>query len=266
MLLRTAKSCGPDAPTLASRLRMLCRPYRASDTTSVRKRRWQESPVTEESTKETVKTIACGNAGQFRCIRLLVCFLLHEAHTRLRVQRAPGIPHALFGRARDKCKPRTLRAARTKSYMQLYQRHCERSEAIHSFFLLQHGLLRGACHRARIRATRWLAMTVSRPSWQHPQPSSPAKAGDPVFRGVNGRIEKLQSTGHSAGARHRARRRRDPVAEYDGFLWSDAAHALNTRLLPGLCSETVGTSISRSPARLRVAHFMVPFPTPTPLD
>src|SRR5258705_10000103 len=24
----------------------------------------------------------------------------------------------------------------------------------------QHGLLRGACHRARIRATRWLAMTA----------------------------------------------------------------------------------------------------------
>src|SRR5882757_6447053 len=53
-------------------------------------------------------------------------------------------------------------------------RHCERSEAIHSFFtrrdgLLRfarndgagEGLLRGACHRARIRATRWLAMTVS---------------------------------------------------------------------------------------------------------
>src|SRR5258705_6573655 len=27
----------------------------------------------------------------------------------------------------------------------------------------QHRLLRGACHRARIRATRWLAMTVSKP-------------------------------------------------------------------------------------------------------
>jgi hypothetical protein len=26
--------------------------------------------------------------------------------------------------------------------------------------LRRHGLLRGACHRARIRATRWLAMTV----------------------------------------------------------------------------------------------------------
>jgi hypothetical protein len=50
-LMRTAKSCGPDAPTLASRLRF------------TRKRRWQKSPVTEESAKETVKTIACGNAG-----------------------------------------------------------------------------------------------------------------------------------------------------------------------------------------------------------
>ena len=29
MLQRTAKSCGPDAPTLASSLRMLCRPNRA---------------------------------------------------------------------------------------------------------------------------------------------------------------------------------------------------------------------------------------------
>jgi hypothetical protein len=29
ILLRTAKSCGPDAPTLASSSRMLCRPYRA---------------------------------------------------------------------------------------------------------------------------------------------------------------------------------------------------------------------------------------------
>ena len=32
-------------------------------------------------------------------------------------------------------------------------------EAIHSFFALRDGLLRGACHRARIPATRWLAIT-----------------------------------------------------------------------------------------------------------
>src|SRR6266481_4399129 len=34
-----------------------------------------KSPVTRESAKETVKTIACGNAGRFRCTRLLVCVL-----------------------------------------------------------------------------------------------------------------------------------------------------------------------------------------------
>jgi hypothetical protein len=38
---RTAKSCGPGAPTLALSLREA----------SSRRRRWQESPVTEESTK-----------------------------------------------------------------------------------------------------------------------------------------------------------------------------------------------------------------------
>src|SRR6266516_542479 len=37
------------------------------------------------------------------------------------------------------------------------------------------GLLRGACHRARLRATRWLAMTVSRRA--RPQLSSPGLTG-----------------------------------------------------------------------------------------
>ncbi len=57
-------------------------------------------------------------------------------------------------------------------------RHCEfvrrsstseggSDEAIHSFFAQRDGLLRGACHRARIRATRWLAMTVSRCATPH---------------------------------------------------------------------------------------------------
>src|SRR3979490_1274224 len=51
-LMRTGKSCGPDAPTLVSSF---------ADFSA--QRRWQESPVAGESTKETVKTIACGNAG-----------------------------------------------------------------------------------------------------------------------------------------------------------------------------------------------------------
>jgi|SRR5882724_1428010 len=54
---RTAKSCGPDAPTLASSWRRCF---------ASRWRWWQESPVTRESPKETVKTIAQGNAG---CLR-----------------------------------------------------------------------------------------------------------------------------------------------------------------------------------------------------
>jgi hypothetical protein len=47
-----------------------------------------------------------------------------------------------------------------------------------------------------------LAMTVS--NAPHSQPSSPAKAGDPVFRGVSDGAEKLRRTGYSA------------FAEYDG--------------------------------------------------
>ena len=48
-ILRTAKSCGPDAPTLAS-----------SWWKRFLRRGWQQSPVTRESAKETVKTVARG--------------------------------------------------------------------------------------------------------------------------------------------------------------------------------------------------------------
>src|SRR6202165_629432 len=62
MLQRTAKSCGPDAPMLASSSRSCVGPTGLRQNL-IRGRRWQTSPVTGESTKETVKTIACGNAG-----------------------------------------------------------------------------------------------------------------------------------------------------------------------------------------------------------
>jgi hypothetical protein len=60
------KSCGPGAPTLASSLRKV-----------FRRRRWQKSPVTGESTKETVKTIAQGRPGQSGepVVTTLVCFI-----------------------------------------------------------------------------------------------------------------------------------------------------------------------------------------------
>jgi hypothetical protein len=50
MLQRTAKSCGPDAPMLASSLRMLCWPYRAGHNVSPLMTVAKE-PVTGESTK-----------------------------------------------------------------------------------------------------------------------------------------------------------------------------------------------------------------------
>jgi hypothetical protein len=43
-------------------------------------------------------------------------------------------------------------------------RHCERNRSNPSRSKRIGGLLHGACHRARIRATRWLAMTVDTPS------------------------------------------------------------------------------------------------------
>jgi hypothetical protein len=57
---------------------------------------------------------------------------------------------------------RCFASPRNDACLKLESRHCEErsDEAIHSFFAWRHGLLRGACHRARVRATRWLAMTV----------------------------------------------------------------------------------------------------------
>jgi hypothetical protein len=49
-----------------------------------------------------------------------------------------------------------------------------------SSFLRPDGLLRGACHRARVRATRWLAMTKSVTLG-----SSAAKSGALVLRSVS---------------------------------------------------------------------------------
>jgi hypothetical protein len=62
----------------------------------LRLRWWQESPVTKESAKETVKTIAQGRPGFSGepVVTTLVCFFI--SHARLRVRRAPGFPCALL--------------------------------------------------------------------------------------------------------------------------------------------------------------------------
>jgi hypothetical protein len=62
------------------------------------KRRWQESPVTGEITKETVKTIARGVPECFGVPVVTTLVRFFTLRARLRVQRAPGIPCALFFR------------------------------------------------------------------------------------------------------------------------------------------------------------------------
>ena len=95
MLLRTAKSCGPDAPALASSWRKHVGPtgprcaLSASD--------GDNKPITGESTKETVKTIACGSAGLIRWTCGDYTRVLFTLRTRLRVHWASGVPHALQG-------------------------------------------------------------------------------------------------------------------------------------------------------------------------
>src|SRR5437660_4465407 len=83
-LTRTAKSCGSDAPMLASSLR-----EEAQATVS-------NKLVTGESTKETVKPLRgeCRVISGVTVVTMLVCFTYH-LHARLRAHRAPGIPCAL---------------------------------------------------------------------------------------------------------------------------------------------------------------------------
>src|SRR5437016_11870427 len=94
VLLRTAKSCGSDAPMLAS---SLCE--EAQMTVSNKPGHRGEREVSR-------KTIARGVPGDFRCDRgdyaRVLCFL---SHARLRAHPAPGIPCALcFLRGERSCK------------------------------------------------------------------------------------------------------------------------------------------------------------------
>src|SRR5580692_8916994 len=132
-LLRTAKSCGPDAPTLASSLAEVSAG-----------RWWQESPVTRESAEETVKTIARGMPG------VSGVTVVTNARVYYPPRAATGAPSArhslrpLIGGYRIMHHSGVSRRGNTEVCRDL-SRHCERSEAIHPFFARRNGLLRGAC-------------------------------------------------------------------------------------------------------------------------
>ena len=70
--------------------------------------------------------------------------------------------NASLGRfAPRECESMSFVIARSEATKQSIVRHA-----------LRHGLLRGACHRARVRATRWLAMTGRPPLRQNHAPNS----------------------------------------------------------------------------------------------
>jgi hypothetical protein len=110
-------------------------------------------------------------------------------------------------------------------------------------------------------------LRLMRMSAPHSQPSSPAKAGDPVFRVANDGIEKPRRTGYPAGACHRARRRRDPVAEYDGVREERRDETVQTpsfpdaqlRIVDGALAPDLRCAIAhRGISRFRVRRFASP--------
>jgi hypothetical protein len=98
MLLRTAKSCGPDAPTLASSSRSCVGPTGlrqniSADDGGKRAR----SPG--RARHKPLKPLRAGMPGDSG-VPVASTPVLSTLHRGLRVQRAPGIPHALLGGGR----------------------------------------------------------------------------------------------------------------------------------------------------------------------
>src|SRR5260370_10795888 len=93
-------------------------------------------------------------------------------------------------KAKGSCTTRAHRVARSWTRI-LERRHCEErsDEAIHCHFCCGCGLLRSARNDGTLKRSRHTL-----------KPSSPAKAGDPVFRGVSDVTEKPRRTGYPACA------------------------------------------------------------------
>jgi hypothetical protein len=98
VLLRTAKSCGPDASTPASSLAEVLR-ARPGGQANIREATVTRKPDRRGEHEISRKPLRAGMPGDFRCDRCeySCAFELPYAHTRLRVHWAPGIPHALRG-------------------------------------------------------------------------------------------------------------------------------------------------------------------------
>ena len=141
--MRTEKSCGPDTPTLVSSS------WDNNSTDDGGKR--ARSPG--RARRKPLKPLCAGMPG---CSGGPVVTNARVYYTTRAAAgaSAPGIPHALLG-AEDFVKARTLRVARSRALILPSLRGALATKQ--SIFLLlgaKAGLLRGACHRAALRADR----------------------------------------------------------------------------------------------------------------
>jgi hypothetical protein len=134
-----------------SRVVLTPRRWRQVGGSDIRRRRWQTSPVTGESAKETVKTIARGMPGDsgVTVVTMLVCFFIF-AHKAAGAIRAPGIPCALCSSGGGKFRHNSRENAR-RDRGRIPRRHCEERKRRSNPFLL---------FAAQWIASLTLAMTV----------------------------------------------------------------------------------------------------------
>src|SRR5471030_2414272 len=94
MLLRTAKSCGPDAGVKFAEVKSA---LPGADKTISAGDGGKTARSPRRARRKPLKPLRAGMPGVPVYSLLLVCVLYqHKVHARPRVQWAPGIPHALF--------------------------------------------------------------------------------------------------------------------------------------------------------------------------
>ena len=114
-LQRTAKSCGPDAPTLASSFAEGVSAQPAADKPDIREMTVAKEPGHRGEHDISRKTIACGNAGRSGVLVVTRVLSTNTKCTRGRgCNGHPAFPTPSKG-AEDLCKSRAHRAAGTRS-------------------------------------------------------------------------------------------------------------------------------------------------------
>src|SRR5438477_3984529 len=111
MLQRTAKSCGPDAPTLVSRLRILCRPYRVRMQCKFADDGGKRARSPRRARRKPLKPLRAGMPGDSGVLVVTrVRTTTTSAHEAAGAAGTRHSPRPLWG-AKNSCTPRALRAA-----------------------------------------------------------------------------------------------------------------------------------------------------------